>query len=66
MIRLNPRLTERIAFIFLFLSTLLIIVPVFLILITIIQNGFSALNWQFLSAYPRLGMRAGGIFPAIL
>ena len=66
MMRLNPRLTERMAFTFLFLSTLLIIVPVFLILITIIQNGFSALSWQFLSAYPRLGMRAGGIFPAVL
>ena len=66
MIRLNPRFTERFAFLLLFLSTLLIIIPVFLILAMIIKEGFRALNWEFLTAYPRLGMRAGGIFPAIL
>ncbi len=66
MIRLNPRLVERIAFFGLFLSTLLIIIPVFAILAIIIKNGLSALSVEFLTAYPRLGMRAGGIFPAIL
>ena len=66
MIRLNPRLFQNIAFFFLFLSTLLIIVPVFLILVVVVKNGASALRWEFLSAYPRLGMRAGAIFPAIL
>jgi len=66
MIRLNSRFTEKFAFTFLFLSTLLIIVPVFLILAMIIKGGFQAVSWEFLSAYPRLGMRAGGIFPAIL
>lgn len=66
MIRFNPRLVEKLAFFFLFLSTLLIIVPVFLILAKIIREGFPAFTWEFLSAYPRLGMRAGGIFPAIL
>jgi phosphate transport system permease protein len=63
---MNPRLTQRIAFTFLFLSTLLILVPVFLILIMIFRSGFQALSWEFLTAYPRLGMRAGGIFPAIV
>ena len=66
MTRLNPRLVEKLAFFFLFLSTLLIIVPVFLILAKIIREGFPALTWEFLSTYPRLGMRAGGIFPAVL
>jgi len=66
MIRPNPRLVERIAFLGLFLSTLLIIIPVFAILAIIIKNGLSALSVEFLTAYPRLGMRAGGIFPAIL
>ncbi len=63
---MNPRITQRIAFTFLFLSTLLILVPVFLILLMIFRDGFQALSWQFLTAYPRLGMRAGGIFPAIV
>lgn len=64
--RVDPRLTEKIAFAFLFLSTLLILVPVFLILIDVITKGLPAISWDFLTQYPRLGMRAGGIFPAIL
>ena len=66
MIRINPRLTEKIAFLSLFLSTLAILIPVFLIMVKVIQAGLPVLNWEFLTAYPRLGMRAGGIFPAIL
>jgi phosphate transport system permease protein len=62
----NPRRTEKIAFFFLLLATLLIVVPVGLIVIIIIQKGLPAINWQFLSDMPRQGMRAGGIFPAIV
>lgn len=62
----NPQKTERIAFFFLFLATLLIVVPVGLIILIIIQKGLPAINWQFISDIPRQGMRAGGIFPAIV
>ncbi|MEI8350397.1 MAG: phosphate ABC transporter permease PstA [Candidatus Omnitrophota bacterium] len=62
----NPYRTEKIAFFFLFLATLLIVVPVGLIVVIIIQKGIPAINWQFLSDMPRQGMRAGGIFPAIV
>ena len=62
----NPHRTQKIAFFFLFLSTLLIVVPVGLIVVIIIQKGLPAISWQFLSDIPRQGMRAGGIFPAIL
>jgi len=62
----NPYRTQKIAFFFLFLATLLIVVPVGLIVIIIIQKGLPAINWQFLSDIPRQGMRAGGIFPAIV
>ncbi len=62
----NPYRTQRIAFFFLFLATLLIVVPVGLIVVVIIQKGLPAINWQFLSDIPRQGMRAGGIFPAIV
>lgn len=64
--RPNPRFVEKIAFLGLFLSTLLIILPVFAILAVIIKEGFAAFTWEFLTAYPRLGMRAGGIFPAVV
>jgi phosphate transport system permease protein len=62
----NPHRTQKIAFFFLFLATLLIVVPVGLIVVIIIQKGLPAINWQFLSDMPRQGMRAGGIFPAIV
>jgi len=62
----NTYRTQNIAFFFLFLATLLIVVPVGLIVVIIIQKGLPAINWQFLSDIPRQGMRAGGIFPAIV
>lgn len=62
----NPYRSQRIAFFLLFLATLLIIVPVGIILVIIIQKGLPAITWQFLTDIPRQGMRAGGIFPAIV
>lgn len=62
----NSKTTEKIAFFFLLLATLLIVVPVGLIVVIIIQKGIGAISWEFLSDIPRKGMRAGGIFPAIV
>ena len=62
----NPQRAQRIAFFFLFLATLLIVVPVGLVVFIIIQKGLPAINWQFLTDIPRQGMRQGGIFPAIV
>ena len=62
----NPHRTQNIAFFFLLVATLLIVVPVGLIVVIIVQKGLPAINWQFLSDVPRHGMRAGGIFPAII
>ena len=62
----NPQCSQKIAFFFLFLSTLLIVVPVGIIIAIIIIKGAPAISWEFLSDMPRQGMRAGGIFPAIV
>ena len=62
----NSRRTEKIAFFLLFLATMFIVVPVGLIVVIIIQKGIGAISWQFLTDVPRQGMRAGGIFPAIV
>ena len=62
----NTKKTQRIAFFFLFLATLLVVVPVGLIVVIIVQKGLPAINWQFLTDVPRQGMRSGGIFPAIV
>jgi len=45
---------------------LLILIPVGLIVAVIVQKGWPALSWQFLTDIPRHGMRSGGIFPAIV
>lgn len=63
---MNTKTSQKIAFFFLFLATLLIVVPVGLVVVIIIQKGLPAINWQFLSDIPRQGMRSGGIFPAIM
>jgi phosphate transport system permease protein len=62
----NPQRTQKIAFFFLLLATLLIVIPIGLIVVIIIKKGLPAINWQFLTDIPRQGMRAGGIFPAII
>jgi phosphate transport system permease protein len=59
-------LSQKIAFSFLFLATLLLIIPVGLIVVIIVEKGIPAITWQFLTDIPRQGMRAGGIFPAIV
>lgn len=64
--KITTRTTEKIAFFFLFLATLLIVAPVAVILVIIFQKGWPAITWQFLWDVPRMGMRAGGIFPAIV
>lgn len=63
---ITPKIAEKIAFIILFLATLIVILPAALIIVIIVKNGYSAINWGFLTQMPRNGMREGGIFPAIL
>ena len=63
---MNPKTAQKIAFSLLFIVTLLIIVPVLLIVFIIVKEGASAISWEFLFTAPKDGMRAGGIFPAIV
>jgi len=48
------------------LITLLTALPVIGVIVYIIVRGAPALSWEFISAMPRDGMRAGGILPAIM
>lgn len=63
---INSKFEEKIVFFSLFLSTLIIVTPVVLVVAVIIARGSSVLSWEFLTAMPRMGMRAGGIFPTIV
>jgi phosphate transport system permease protein len=62
----DTKQAERIAFFLLFAATVLVITPVALIMLLIIIRGAAALTPEFIFALPRDGMRAGGIFPAIV
>jgi phosphate transport system permease protein len=62
----NEIVKEKIGFGVLLAATLFIVIPVLLIIWLIISKGWSALSLEFLFTMPRNGMRAGGIFPAIV
>ena len=57
---------QRIGFTGLTLATLVTVTPILLIVIHIFSNGLPAISWEFLFEFPRDGMRAGGILPAII
>ncbi|MBI1883742.1 MAG: phosphate ABC transporter permease PstA [Chlamydiae bacterium] len=63
---MSPRHTQKIAFSLLSLCTVLVIAPVFVIIALIVIRGGPGISWEFLTAMPRMGMKAGGIFPAIV
>lgn len=62
----NARTSERIAFSLLFLATLVIFVPILTVLFVLIEKGLPEIRWGFLTQMPRMGMREGGIFHAII
>jgi phosphate transport system permease protein len=48
------------------LMTVLTVIPIIATIIYIVYQGWPAISWEFISEMPRDGMRAGGIWPAIL
>ncbi len=62
----NRDLVEKLGFSLLALMTLLTIIPIIGTVIYIIAQGFPAMSWEFISGFPRDGMREGGILPAII
>ncbi len=58
--------TQKICFGLLYLATFVVVVPIVIIALYIVVQGVSAINWEFLTAMPRDGMRHGGVLPAIV
>jgi phosphate transport system permease protein len=46
--------------------TVIVVTPILFVIAAIALRGIEAVSWEFLTAMPRDGMRAGGIFPAIV
>lgn len=63
---LNQQNIEKIGFSALTLVTLLTVAPIIAIVVYIIYLGAPAISWEFVTAMPQDGMRAGGILPAIV
>ncbi len=62
----KTRRTEFFGINLLRLVTLITVLPVIGVIVFIMVRGAPAVSWEFLSQMPRDGMRAGGIFPAII
>lgn len=60
------KLTQNIGFTGLRLAALITVVPIVLVVVYIFWKGSPAISWEFISGFPREGMRAGGILPAIV
>jgi phosphate transport system permease protein len=63
---MNRYLVQRIGFVLLGLVALVVVVPIMIVVGSIVVQGAGAISWEFLTAMPRDGMKAGGIFPAIV
>lgn len=57
---------EKFGFSILTILSIATVLPIIAVVIYIIYLGAPAISWEFLSAMPRDGMRAGGIWPAIV
>ena len=57
---------QRLGIALLVLVTIAVVVPIVVVVGTIVVQGISAIGAEFLFTAPREGMRAGGIWPAIV
>jgi phosphate transport system permease protein len=65
-IRISARQKQSAGFGLLALLAAITILPIVALILFIILNGLPAISWEFITGFPRDGMRAGGILPAII
>jgi phosphate transport system permease protein len=59
-------LIQRFGFGLMSLMALLTVLPIIAVTIYIVLQGAPAISWEFITGFPRSGMREGGILPAIV
>jgi phosphate transport system permease protein len=64
--KLSRYTSQKIAFSLILAASLSVVIPLVLVIAYIIVQGIGAVNWEFIFAAPRNGMREGGIFPALV
>jgi phosphate transport system permease protein len=63
---MSPQTSQKVAFAVLTILAVVVVVPIVLVVAYIIVQGIGAVNWEFLTSFPRNGMKEGGILPAII
>ncbi len=63
---LNRHLVQRLGFTGITLMALLTVIPIVAVVIYILLQGAPAISTEFITGFPRDGMREGGILPAII
>jgi len=63
---MSRQTSQKIAFAVLTALAVIVVVPIILVIGYIVAQGIGAVNWEFLTAFPRSGMREGGVLPAII
>jgi phosphate transport system permease protein len=63
---IDRHLSERIGFAVITLMSFATVIPIVAVVIFIFIQGAPAVSLEFLTAFPREGMRGGGILPAII
>jgi phosphate transport system permease protein len=63
---MSRQTSQKIAFAILIFLAVIVVVPIVLVIAYVVVQGIGAVNWEFLTAFPRDGMKAGGIMPAIV
>jgi phosphate transport system permease protein len=59
-------LIQRAGFALLTVAALVVVLPILYVIGMVVVKGIAAINWEFLFGMPRDGMKAGGIWPAIV
>jgi phosphate transport system permease protein len=62
----SRKASQKIGFGLIAMATVLVVAPVIYILIHVVIQGSSAIDWEFLSESPSQAGKAGGILPAIV
>jgi phosphate transport system permease protein len=63
---MSRQTSQKIAFAILTALAVVVVIPVVLVVAYIIIQGIGAVDWEFLTAFPRNGMKEGGILPAVI
>ncbi len=63
---MSRQLSQRLMFALIIAGTLITVAPILLIVGYMLWQGAPAISWNFLTTMPHGGMRAGGIWPAIV